>query len=136
MERFDFVVVGTPRSRQRRRRNAGDDWKESVRTAARMRWPTSRAPYAAELQIVIIYFYRDETTIDVDNISKLILDAIKGFLFDDDKLIAQLTVRKTDLGKLHRIHNPPEALAPFLGSDANFVYVCLGAPPNHTEIPL
>jgi Holliday junction resolvase RusA-like endonuclease len=136
MERFDFVVVGTPRSRQRRRRNAGDDWKENVRTAARQRWPLNRAPYATELQVVIIYFYREETTIDVDNISKLILDAIKGFVFDDDRLITQLTVRKTDLARVLEFNNPSAALVSYLGGELNFVYVCLGAPPDHAEIPL
>jgi Holliday junction resolvase RusA-like endonuclease len=136
MERFDFVVRGIPRTRQRRRKHVGDDWKETVRTAARQHWPGDRAPYAAELQVLVIYYYRNHTTIDVDNISKLILDAIKGILIEDDLLISQLTVRKTDLTKIIEIQNPPDKLVPLLGGSSNFVYVCLGGPPSHREIPI
>lgn len=136
MERFDFVIPGTPRTRQRRRRNTGEYWKGSVRAAAQRRWPESRTPFAAELQALIIYYYRNETTIDVDNIGKLILDAIKGLLIDDDRLISQLIVRKTDLTQISSIRDPSEVLAPFLGIDENFVYVCLGGPPDHREIPI
>jgi Holliday junction resolvase RusA-like endonuclease len=136
MERFDFVVRGTPRSRQRGRKAVGEEWKETVRAAAHRLWPANRPPYAAELQALIVYYYWKETTIDIDNISKLILDAIKGLLIDDDQLVSQLIVRKTDLTAISSVRDPSEVLAPFLGIEENFVYVCLGPPPNHREIPI
>ncbi len=136
MDRFDFVVVGIPRSRQARRRKVRDEWIESVRRAASGYHDGGRPPYTTEISAALIYFYRDETSIDVDNIGKPIFDALKGYLLEDDGLITQLVSRKTDQSTIAAIKNPTEVLAFALNTYDQFVYVVLGRPPDHEEIPL
>jgi hypothetical protein len=41
------------------------------------------------------YFYQGETTLDVDNMAKSLLDGLKGVLFRDDRQVSELLVRKS-----------------------------------------
>ena len=45
----------------------------------------------------IIWLRRHEVSIDVDNIAKPILDALKGVVFEDDALISQCLVTRIDI---------------------------------------
>src|SRR5260221_10060228 len=91
---MEFIVPGAPRSananpRSRRR------WRERVSEAARELLAEAGEPTHQDLSIVIIYFYQGETSLDVDNIAKALLDGLKGILVYDDRQISQLVVRKT-----------------------------------------
>jgi Holliday junction resolvase RusA-like endonuclease len=44
--------------------------------------------------VLIIYFYQGETTLDVDNIAKSLLDGLKGVLFRDDRQVSEILIRK------------------------------------------
>jgi Holliday junction resolvase RusA-like endonuclease len=93
---MEFIVVGAPRSananpRSRRR------WRERVARAARERLREEDGPTAPDVAVLIIYFYQGETTLDVDNIAKSLLDGLKGVLFRDDRQVSELVVRKTRL---------------------------------------
>ena len=113
-----------------------DKWTAAVQQAALSQWIADRPPYTTEVGAAIVYYYRDETNIDVDNMGKLILDALKGVIIEDDGLITQLTSRKTDQNAIIAIRNPSEVLASAIGTYDSFVYVVIGNPPNHEEIPL
>ena len=88
---------------------------------------------------MIIYFYQGETTLDVDNIAKSLLDGLKGVLFRDDQQVSELLVRKTRLSA----GLPLSGASPYLldaiermslsGSD--FVYVRADPAPDHSRIP-
>ena len=60
---------------------------------------------------IITYFY-EGVALDVDNIPKPILDALKGLVYSDDTEVADLLCRKRDLNGDLRIQDPP-ALASF-----------------------
>jgi len=98
-------------------------------------WHPGRRPYDREVGIIVIYFYRDQTNIDIDNIAKPILDALNGLLIEDDVLVSQLVLRKTDQNLIDPIRDPSPALAGAVGEFDNFVYVSLGEPPDHSEVP-
>ena len=136
MDRFDFVIVGIPRTRQARRGGVRRAWTKQVREAATRTWPPDRRPYDGEVGIIMIYFYRDQTNIDIDNVAKPILDALNGLLIEDDVLVSQLMLRKTDQNLIDPIRDPPAVLAGALGEFDNFVYVSLSDPPNHSEVPI
>src|SRR5215472_10632611 len=91
---MEFIVAGVPRSananpRSRRR------WRERVSRAARDR--LQEEPIDQDIGILIIYFYHGETSLDVDNIAKSLLDGLKGVLFRDDQQVSELRVRKSHL---------------------------------------
>ena len=74
--------MGTPRSAQARRGRRA--WMETVRSSALEKWGLSPALYT-QVSVTIVYFYRSGAA-DVDNIIKLILDALIGVVYDDDRL--------------------------------------------------
>jgi Holliday junction resolvase RusA-like endonuclease len=87
---MEFIVVGTPRSanapnRSRRR------WRERVSRAAHELLREEPGPETTdrEISLLIVYFYQGETSLDVDNIAKSLLDGLKGVLFRDDQRVSE-----------------------------------------------
>ena len=84
------------------------EWTQEVQSVARQSWGTDQ-PFAGEVMVVITYFY-EGASLDIDNIPKPILDALKGLIFSDDSLVTDLLCRKRDLKGDLRIHNPSTIL--------------------------
>jgi hypothetical protein len=134
VDAFDFVVAGIPASAQKKGPN--NRWQDRVRKAARTRWPRGAPPITEELSATIVYFYVDETNLDVDNIPKAILDALVNVVYTDDALVSQVLVRKTKLEPGLAIRNPPPELAQAMATArGDFVYVRFSSTPIHSEVP-
>ena len=74
---LEFIVEGIPVSQQtRNRRRRLEKWRQDVGSAASRVW-NEEASTAGALMVTITYVY-DEVPLDVDNIPKPILDALKG----------------------------------------------------------
>jgi crossover junction endodeoxyribonuclease RusA len=131
---FEFVVHGIPRTIQTKRSATKTEWKQKVATKARER--LVEAPFYINdgCSAVIVYYYVGSTELDVDGISKLILDSLENIAYDDDKIVEQVIVRKTNQIGLE-ISNPPPLLAEALLANENLVYVRIDAEPNHAEMP-
>jgi hypothetical protein len=135
---MEFIVPGAPRSananpRSRRR------WRERVSKAVRARLAEAGEPTHQDVSVVIIYFYQGETSLDVDNIAKALLDGLKSILVHDDRQISQLVVRKTRMaagvsliGASAYLLDAIERMTQ-IGSD--FVYVRADPAPDHGRIP-
>jgi Endodeoxyribonuclease RusA len=135
----EFIVAGAPRSananpRSRRR------WRERVSRAARECVEQEDEPTDQDVAVLIIYFYQGETTLDVDNIAKSLLDGLKAVLFRDDRQVSELLVRKTRFaaglsltGASLYLLDAIERMSQAEGSD--FVYVRADPAPDHSRIP-
>jgi hypothetical protein len=135
---MEFIVPGAPRSananpRSRRR------WRERVSEAVRERLEDASGPTDQDVSVLIIYFYQGETSLDVDNIAKTLLDGLKAVLVRDDRQISQLLVRKTRIaggmsltGASAYLLDAIERMTQ-IGSD--FVYVRADPAPDHGRIP-
>lgn len=66
-------------------------------------------PVIGAIAVTITYFY-DRTPLDVDNIPKPILDALKGLVYSDDSQVFDLLCRKRDLHTELRIENASTTL--------------------------
>ncbi len=88
---------------------------------------------------MIIYFYHGETTLDVDNIAKSLLDGLKGVLFRDDRQVSELRVRKSRVSAgLSLIGASPyllDAIERMSQAGSDFVYVRADQAPDHSRIP-
>jgi len=135
---MEFIVVGAPRSananpRSRRR------WRERVARAARERLREEDGPTAQDVAVLIIYFYHGETTLDVDNIAKSLLDGLKGVLFRDDRQVSELVVRKSRLGAGLSLTGASlyllDAVERMSQDASDFVYVRVNPSPDHGNIP-
>lgn len=95
---------------------------------------TERPALDAQISAAIVYFHVDETEIDVDNVIKPILDALKGHIYVDDRLLDQVLSRRTRLRGL-TVRNASPLLAASLAGRSDFVYVAIAAAPDHEMVP-
>lgn len=105
---FEFVIGGPPVSQQARRRELVRHWTQEVRSVARQCWD-AEPPLSGDVAVTITYFY-DRTPLDVDNIPKPILDALRGLVYSDDSQVSDLLCRKRDLHAELRIQNASTTL--------------------------
>ncbi len=133
MPGFDFFIFGKPRTPQRKSRKT---WQTSVRYAARAHWPADQSMLLGELSAGIVYFFAENTALDVDNIIKPILDSLKELVYEDDSTIFQVTSRKTPLLRRTMLNNAPALLVEALAEDRELVFVRITQGLNHEELPI
>ncbi|RYG68533.1 RusA family crossover junction endodeoxyribonuclease [bacterium] len=91
---------------------------------------------AGRLYARIIWFHKDPTTQDVDNIVKPILDSLKGVVFEDDSQIGECRVMKIDTSRPYTFVGEPETkifeeLSKFLAREEKHVlFVEVGLSPE------
>ena len=75
-------------------------WTRSVKNAAESIWG-DEPPLTGEVAVTISYFYGGKS-LDVDNVPKPVLDALKGLVYLDDRQVSDLLCRKRRLrGYVH-----------------------------------
>jgi Holliday junction resolvase RusA-like endonuclease len=120
---FEFVIDGPPVSQQARRRSRRDEWKLDVQNAAKQIW-CNDPPFNGEVMVTITYLF-EGASLDVDNIPKPILDAIKGLVYVDDSQVSDLLCRKRDMKGDLRIANPSSLLLETLRDSEQFLHVAV-----------
>lgn len=130
---FEFIIEGPPVSQQARRRGRVRQWTNDVRRAARRYWESSELPVTGLIMLSITHFY-DSVSLDVDNIPKPILDALKGLVFVDDTQVSDCLCRKRDLNSNLRIANPSGVLAEGLSLGTEFLYIVVDTAPDQGVI--
>jgi crossover junction endodeoxyribonuclease RusA len=83
--------------------------------------------------ITIPYFY-DGVAMDVDNLPKPILDALKGLVYLDDEQVTDILCRKRDLNSNLRLENPSSVLAGGLSRGNEFLYIIVEEAPSQEVI--
>ena len=73
--------------------------------------------------MTITYFFEQGGSLDVDNIPKPILDALKGLVYSDDSQVTDLLCRKRDLNGDPRIQNPSPILLDTLRHSEKFLHI-------------
>ena len=107
-------------------------WTQEVRNVAGSAWG-SEPPVAEEVMVTITYFY-DSTPMDVDNIPKPILDALKGLVFLDDTQITDLLCRKRALRPSFQTGDLSPVLHQALGRARQFVHIVVNDAPDQEVI--
>ena len=118
---FEFVVPGSPVSQQTRRKELLREWMHTVQQVARQGW-VAEPPLVGAVAVTITWFY-DSDLLDVDNIPKAVLDALKGIVYDDDRRVSDLLCRKRDLSEELVIQNPSTTLLDSLHDGQPFLHV-------------
>ena len=65
------------------------------------RWGTE-PPFDGQVMVTITYLHQGRS-LDVDNVPKPILDALKGLVYSDDAQVTDLLCRKRDLNEPLRV---------------------------------
>lgn len=80
---FEFVIEGPPVSQQTRRRARRRAWVDELRRSAMSRWPTDAPPAVGPIRVDVTYIFAG-VAVDLDNLAKPVLDALKHLVFRDD----------------------------------------------------
>ena len=131
---FEFLVLGIPISANAHPRSPSKGrWQERVRASARHGSRMS-SPMSGKLQLTLLYFYR-VGTIDVDNMIKPVLDALKGTVYEDDIVISQVMARKTKLVDGLQVAGASREVVDAIAAGDDFVLVRVDGPPAHGVMP-
>jgi crossover junction endodeoxyribonuclease RusA len=130
---FEFVIDGPPVSQQARRRERVRQWRDTVRRSAEQHWPTEELPVTGPIMLTIMYFY-DGVAMDLDNLPKPILDALKGLVYLDDDQITDIVCRKRNRNSDLRLENPSSLLSEGFRRGNEFLYVVVGEAPDQEVI--
>ena len=112
---------GPPVSQQARNRDRVREWTQAVQGVAELRWH-AQPPFDGQVMVTISYFF-ENVLLDVDNIPKPILDALKGLVYSDDSLVSDLLCRKRSLKEDIRIQNPSQLLLEMHTKSRQFLHV-------------
>ncbi len=108
-------------SQQTRRRERVAEWTKRVQEVAESHWDRE-PPFAGEVMVIITYFF-DGASLDVDNVPKPILDALKSLIYSDDSQVSDLLCRKRDLNGDLRIQDPSVVLLETLRNSEQFLHI-------------
>src|SRR5437879_3778581 len=99
---FEFTVPGPPVSHQSRNKAKLGARRKVGRAAAALRWLA--APLTAAVRVSVTYYHEGPAVrIDNDNMVKPIQDALIGLAYEDDRLITDTVVRKTNVDGPFRV---------------------------------
>ena len=88
------------------------------------------------LKAIIINFYAgNKPSIDVDNMSKPILDAMQNIVYDDDRQIVQAEIIHLKIGAAFSIAGVSKVLVTALQAGSQFVYVRIEDPVDPFPLP-
>lgn len=134
---IEFVVPGPPISNQqnmpRGRANLAA-WRSKVAGAVLALW--GNPLLMGELKAIIINFYAgNNPTVDVDNMSKPILDVMQQIIYDDDRQIVQAEIAHLKIVAAFSIVGVPNILGTPIQAGLPFVYVRIEDPSYPYPLP-
>ena len=129
---FELTVYGIPVSQQTRKRCRLKEWRQDVCSAAKREWTEEPSDFGP-LMVTITYVY-DEVILDVDNIPKPILDALKQVVFSDDSQVTDMLCRKRDLNADLQVQAFSPVLSEALARSAPFVHIIVDHAPDQGVI--
>ena len=89
-----------------------------------------------DLKAVIINFYAgNKPSVDVDNMSKPILDEMQQIVYQDDRQISQAEITHLRIGAAFAIAGVSKVLVTALQAGLQFVYVRLEDPVDPFPLP-
>jgi Holliday junction resolvase RusA-like endonuclease len=92
---FRFAAGG--RSFQKPRVTA---WEEVVRLSGMAARPKpSKEQMAGGWSVALTFYRKSRRAVDIDNLSKAVLDALQGVLWDNDRLVVELHVGKVPVDR-------------------------------------
>ena len=117
----------------------GADGAKGCRVRLGNVWKWGGEPTDQDIAVLIIYFYQGETTLDVDNIAKSLLDGLKGVVFRDDQQVSEILIRKSRFSAGLSLTGASlyllDAIERMSQAGSDFVYVRADSAPDHSRIP-
>jgi hypothetical protein len=120
---IEFIVQGTPVSLQADRPAAKAAWKERVKAASSTSLPQPHFVSQDRIALTIYNLPALPMQGDLDNIVKLIVDALVRHIYVDDKQVERIVVQKFEPENGFPFSAPSETLAKALDGPKPSVYI-------------
>jgi Holliday junction resolvase RusA-like endonuclease len=135
---LEFVVPGPPISNQQStpagRANLMN-WRGVISGVVAPVWG-AKPVLTGELKAVIINFFQgNKPSVDVDNMSKPILDAMENVVYENDRQIRQAEITHVKIGDAFSIMGVSKILVGALQAGSQFVYVRIEDPVDPFPLP-
>lgn len=126
---LEFIVPGTPVSLQATRASSRTAWKAHVRAASMTALPEHHFATAGRIAATLFYFPAEPMQGDIDNIVKLVLDALSRHVYLDDAQIERVVVQKFEPENIFAFKAPSVLLERALRHPRPVLYVRLSDDP-------
>ena len=122
---LEFVVLGPPISNQQRNPQGKANlatWRATVAGEAQTQW--ANPILTANLKAVIINFHAgNRPSLDLDNMSKPILDVMEKIIYRNDRQVVQVALIHVQIGASFSIAGASKVLVAAIRAGSQFVYV-------------
>ena len=127
---FEFVIDGPPVSSQTNNRENLRKWRKELKNKAKIHWSEDELPVGNSVMVEITYFYeKGPPKIDVDNMSKPILDTLEGVAYEDDVQVTDLLCQKRRLEDI-RVEISSDMLLERLTQEGEFLFIVVQDAPD------
>ena len=126
---IEFLVEGTPVSLGAKRPSTKDAWKEHVKEASFAALPQPHFASRGRISVTIYYFPARPMQGDVDNIVKLILDALCRHIYVDDRQVERIVVQKFEPGSIFEFSAPSPTLFRAMEAPRPLIYIRVSSDP-------
>ena len=135
---LEFVLPGPPISNQQSTPGGKANlvtWQGVIAGTVGPLWGTN-AILAGELKAVIINFFAgNKPSVDVDNMSKPILDEMQKLVYKNDRQIRQAEITHVKIGAAFSIMGVSKILVNAIQAGTQFVYVRIEDPVDPFPLP-
>lgn len=126
---LEFIVEGTPISAQSATTKSKNKWKARVKSASNSVLPEGHFASSTNLAVTLYYFPPEKMQGDVDNIVKLIIDALNKHVYLDDSQIERVVVQKFEPGSAFSFSGPTAVLTDALTRKRPILYIRISDDP-------
>ena len=126
---LEFIVPGMPVSMQAKRAASKDEWKTLVRRKARIVLPEGHWFTEEPISVTLFYFPAAPMTGDLDNIIKLVLDALVRYVYRDDRQIERILEQKFEPENMFSFTMPSPTLQAAVTGEKPLLFVHLSNDP-------
>jgi crossover junction endodeoxyribonuclease RusA len=126
---FEFLVAGTPVSLQSKNSASREGWKARVRAASMAGLPEAHWATSERIAVTMFYFTATPMTGDLDNIVKLVLDALVQHIYLDDAQVDRIVVQKFEPHSIFAFSAPSPTLQRAIVDVKPLLYLRLSTDP-------
>jgi len=120
---IEFLVAGIPVSAGATRPKSRTEWKARVKAASTVVLPDGHWASKGRMAVTLYYFPTAPMQGDVDNIIKLVLDALSRHIYVDDSQVERIVVQKFEPGNGFGFRSPSTTLGEALDREEPVLYV-------------
>ncbi len=130
---IEFIFNGPPLSLQSKNKAKKRNYKTMIASEALSVLPPGFTPTTDEVEIIITYYYENQSG-DVDNIIKPIQDSLNGIIYVDDEQVVDSRSRRKDINGSYKIRSVSAKILQGFSSGTDFIHVKVQKHINNQEL--